>query len=178
MDNAGTVSSMFNDNLPLLKSCHGMSPSPDIRIKPFHKDDQDAARSLILKGLGERWGWINETINPDLDDIATTFAEGLFLTAWHGETLVGTGGVIPEDHHSFRVVRMSVERSYRRNGIATKILDELVSFAKTKRIPQLVLETTSTWKDAIAFYQQYGFQVTHVTEDDTYFILHVESYAL
>src|SRR5579883_3043906 len=53
----------------------------DTVIRPFVPPDQQAARVLILRGLGEHFGWIDETCNPDLDDIAATYtgAGHLFL---------------------------------------------------------------------------------------------------
>ena len=35
-------------------------------IRAFEPRDQAAARQLILAGLGEHFGWIDETCNPDL----------------------------------------------------------------------------------------------------------------
>lgn len=40
-----------------------------IKVRPFETRDQVAARKLILSGLGEHFGFIDERLNPDLDDI-------------------------------------------------------------------------------------------------------------
>ena len=44
-------------------------------MRAFRADDQAAARTLIEEGLGEHFGFIDRDANPDLDDIATTYAK-------------------------------------------------------------------------------------------------------
>ena len=41
----------------------------ELCIRSFEVGDQEQARWLILEGLGEHFGYIDETLNPDLDDI-------------------------------------------------------------------------------------------------------------
>ena len=67
-------------------------------IRSFEPRDQTAARQLILAGLGEHFGWIDETCNPDLDDVTANYVEPghVFLVAEIGGELVGTGGLIAE----------------------------------------------------------------------------------
>jgi hypothetical protein len=65
-----------------------------LRLRPFERGDQEAARQLILTGLGEHFGWIDESCNPDLDDILVNFTRPghLFVVAEEDGELVGTGG--------------------------------------------------------------------------------------
>ena len=44
------------------------------RISEFKPSDQAAVRRLILDGLAERWGVLDESLNPDLNDIAAAYA--------------------------------------------------------------------------------------------------------
>lgn len=55
---------------------------------------------------------------------------------------------------------MSVDREYRRRGIATGSLDHLVQLATGSGIASLVLETNEPWVVVIRFYLEYGFQIT------------------
>ena len=134
-------------------------------IRPFRPADQAAARSLILAGLGERWGWIDYTANPDLDDIAAAYGHGWFVVALLDDALVGTGALIPEGDGVGRIVRMSVCRLRRGQGIGRRILAELTVAARRAEYHTLVLETTSAWTDAVRFYAANGFVVTHVDVD-------------
>ncbi|MHA1583969.1 MAG: hypothetical protein ACTSWL_01835 [Promethearchaeota archaeon] len=48
------------------------------------------ARTLILEGLKDRIGWIDYSMNPDLDNILENYnkPEQIFLTGWIGGLLV------------------------------------------------------------------------------------------
>jgi GNAT superfamily N-acetyltransferase len=142
-----------------------------IVIRPFRVEDQDAANSLILAGLVEHWGWLDPTMNPDLDDIASTYADGVFLVALQGGQVVGTGALVPEAEGVGRIVRMSVHTHLRRQGVGARILQHLCEFARQAGYQQLVLETTSTWEDAVAFYEKHGFRAIGSWDGDTHFVL-------
>ena len=58
-------------------------PILDIKILPFQQDDQEAVKELILAGLVEHWGFLDETKNSDLNDIAKSYK-----TAWRNNTLI------------------------------------------------------------------------------------------
>jgi len=141
-----------------------------ISIRPFRPQDQAAAKSLILAGLEEHWGVLDPTLNPDLDDIAASYDQDVFVLAWRDEQLVGTGALIREAEGVARIVRMSVARELRRLGIGSLMLDYLLQQACTAGYRQIVLETTSTWEDAIAFYQRHGFEVVGERDGDSHFM--------
>lgn len=141
-----------------------------MEIRPFHPTDQPAAKALILAGLVEHWGWLDPSKNRDLDDIAASYADGIFLVVYEGERLVGTGALLPEGENGGRIVRMSVDRGERRKGYGRELLHVLLQAAKDRGYNRVVLETTATWADAIRFYETNGFRRTHETEGDIHFI--------
>ncbi len=143
----------------------------DIVIRAFRPEDQAAAQRLILGGLVEHWGYLDPSKNPDLDDIASAYADATFLLAWRGKELVGTGALVHERDGAARIVRMSVAPHMRRQGIATAILQRLLRQAQAAGYRQIVLETTSTWADAIAFYERNGFRAIGSHDGDTHFVL-------
>ncbi len=142
-----------------------------IVVRPFRPTDQTAAQELILSGLAERWGHLDPAKNPDLDDIATAYAAGTFLLAWDGDEIVGTGALIHEAEGMARIVRMSVAAARRRQGIGSLILRHLLAAARAAGYRQVTLETTSTWHDAIAFYERHGFRQIGAWDGDTHFVL-------
>jgi putative acetyltransferase len=145
--------------------------NPDITISPFKPDDQAEVKALILAGLGEHWGTIDPTLNPDLNDIATTYAGATFLVAWLAGSVVGTGALVPRAQGRAEIVRMSVAASLRRHGLGRRILTELIAAARTAEYRQITLETTDTWSEVIAFYQRCGFHITHYQGGDVYFAM-------
>lgn len=145
-------------------------------FREFAPADQERARALILEGLGERWGWIDERANPDLDDIAHAYRDGWFLTLWAADLLVGTGGVNPEGEGVYRISRMAVRRTYRGAGLGESILDALVAWAVQHGGKRVVLETTTAWEDAVRFYRNCGFEMVDEDGENTHFELQLEKY--
>ncbi len=140
-----------------------------VTIKPFHPDDQHAARTLILNGLEEHWGFLDESKNPDLVDISSTYAQGAFLVAWIEGNIVGTGAYLPQSESVVEIVRMSVAKGMRRHGIGNQILAKLCRLARRNGYKKAILETTRTWQEVISFYQSSGFNLTHHVGEDAYF---------
>lgn len=143
----------------------------DLTIRSFQPKDQTAAKALILEGLRERWGTIDPLKNPDLDDIAVSYAGGWFRVAAIGGRIVGTGALVPRAEGVSEIRRMSVRRDLRRRGIGGAILRRLIEDARSAGCRTVILETTSTWTDATDFYRKHGFRVTHHQGGDTYFLL-------
>ena len=143
----------------------------EIVIRPFQLADQDKVKSLILDGLVEHWGFLDPTKNPDLDDIATSYAGAIFLVACQEANIVGTGALVPRSDGVAEIVRMSVARESRRQGIGRLVLQELVSCARVAGFYQVILETTATWQNVIEFYRNFGFRITHCQDGNVYFAL-------
>lgn len=143
----------------------------DLTVQPFTPADQPAAKALILQGMEEHWGELDLSLNPDLNDIASSYAAGVFLCAWLDGELAGTGALLPEGEGVMRVVRMSVQRERRRMGIASRILQSLLEEARRRGCHTVVLETTETWADAIGFYLWQGFRIVDQRAGEVHFVL-------
>lgn len=143
----------------------------DLIIERYTPADQSAAQALILAGLEERWGTLDPSLNPDLSDIAASYATGVFLVARLAGRLVGTGALTLESEGVGRIVRVSVARAHRRRGIGARILQALLDEARARGYHTLVLETTETWDDAIAFYLRHGFRIVARRHGDVHFAM-------
>jgi len=139
------------------------------RFQPHY---QEVVHNLILAGLADHWGTIDPTLNPDLNDIHTNYLlTGAFvLVALQNDKVVGTGILIEDDgsmvlpaHPSNmprkfgRIVRMSVDRMQRRTGIGSRIVQLLISEARTRGYAAVLIETNNDWYDAIGLYTHAGF---------------------
>ena len=150
----------------------------ELRVRPFEPRDQHAARRLILEGLGAHFGHIDESMNPDLDDIAASYASAVFLVAERGGRVVGTGALTPEPDGSAgptrlgRIQRMSTAADHRRRGVGSAVLRTLLAHARERGYSAVILSTVERWDDAVAFYTAAGFRITHRTGDgDVHFIM-------
>jgi len=141
----------------------------NIHIRHFRDTDQQQVRRFILAGLAERWGTIDQTVNPDIDDIAGSYSSENFLVAFREGVLVGTGGLIRESESVVRIVRVWVARDLRRTGIGTLILNRLLDGARERNYARVVWETTSAWDDAVCFYKKHGFVIEDYRDNDTHF---------
>jgi len=135
----------------------------ETEITDFQPGDQDEVRSLILTGLGEHWGHIDETVNPDLDDIGASYGHGRTVVMRIEGEIVATGTVIPSDASTAEIVRMSVATARRRHGLGRLLVDELEATARRWGATAVILETTSRWQDVVAFYRSCGYAVTHTS---------------
>jgi putative acetyltransferase len=146
-----------------------MPDSPEITLHAFQPADQAAVKDLILAGLAEHWGRLDPSKNPDLDDIAASYAGAVFLVARHLDRIIGTGALVPRPDGAGEVVRMSMAADWRHQGIGRMILQVLVDHARQNGFQRIILETTETWQEVIAFYLRFGFRITHYQDGDAYF---------
>lgn len=147
-----------------------------IVLHDLDASSRDEVRELILAGLGEHWGVVDESLNPDLDDMLESYASGRTIVARDPRgRIVGTGTVIPRTGTVAEVLRTSVRAELRKAGIGRLILGELVATARRWGCESVILETSSAWTEVVAFYLHCGFTVTHSEEgefgSDTWFVL-------
>ena len=142
-----------------------------LTLTPFEPSDQVDVKELILSGLVEHWGFLDETKNPDLDDIAASYAGGTFLVGRLGDRIVGTGALVPRSSDTAEIARMSVAKELRQQGIGRRILQALLEQARAQGFRQVILETTATWSEVVEFYLRCGFHITHYKDGDVYFAL-------
>ena len=144
-----------------------------ISLTLFQPSDQTAVKTLILAGLADHWGELDLTLNPDLNDIAVSYRDAVFLVAKQNGRVVGCGALVPHDANTAEIKRMSVAASLRRQGLGRRILASLCEEARARGFRRIILETTETWDEVIAFYLSFGFQVTHHQDGDVYFELNI-----
>jgi putative acetyltransferase len=141
--------------------------SGDIEIRRFRPADQDDVRRLILTGLEEHWGSLDPQYNHDLDDIGSTYRNGVTVVAVTNSQIVGTGTVVPVDPTgTAEMVRMAVARTQRRNGIGKQLIMRLAHEARQLDCQRLILETQTEWAEVLAFYERCGFVITHEVDGD------------
>jgi putative acetyltransferase len=148
--------------------------TPEINLFEFKPEDQAEVKALILWGLEAHWEMIDPTLNPDLDDITSSYAGSTFLVAKLEGRVVGTGALLPRTQHTAEIVRMSVAADLRRQGLGKRILTALIEAARASGVSQVILETTATWSEVIAFYLDCGFRITHYQNGDVYFVMELD----
>lgn len=136
-----------------------VSAGDEIQTVRFDHAMQDAFRLLVLDGMAERWGSIDDSLNPDLDDIDAHYGTDCVLVALDGSLIVGTGILVLRGLEG-EIVRMSVHREYRRRGIARQLLAELIHLGTENGVSRIVVETNARWTEAHNLYEDSGFIFT------------------
>lgn len=129
-------------------------------MRPFSGNDQTVVKQLILAGLQEHFGRLDPSLNPDLDDIGAYYlaAGDHFWVAEIDGQVVGCGGLVAEDGQTGRIVRVSVSKQKRGQGIGRMVVEQLVALGWQRGYQRLVVETNHDWSAALALYRRCGFQ--------------------
>jgi len=159
--------------------CHHVErtiPAEPITIRPFLPEDQAVTRRLILAGLGDHFGTIDETLNPDLDDITASYVDqgSCVVVAESGGEIVGAGTLKVESPGVGRLVRMTVARELRGRGLGRRLVNHLLDEARQRGYRRVVVETTDDWQDAIGLYRACGFQTEGFRDGDIHMFLDLE----
>ena len=116
----------------------------------------------------QAWKFTDKSLKADLKDIGKTYMSSagchMWVAEWNGK-VVGMVGLHHNESHEpwvAELYRMHVHSSYRRKGIARKLFERLVSYARAQRYHKIILSTTSAQKAAFGFYKKSGFQLIKV----------------
>ncbi len=145
----------------------------DVSFERFRATDQDATRHLILEGLRERWGDdFDPPFNRDLDDIQSTYVDaGPVALIGRSDDKIIVSGILLVDGRTGEIVRMSVDASHRRMGLARLMVAELIETARQLSLETVKVATDTPWHSAVALYRSCGFTETGHDETDTHFAL-------
>lgn len=131
-------------------------------VRDFEPRDQMVVRELILAGMRERWGdEFDPDANKDTDDLAATYVAhgGEVVVVEVNGSVAGTVTVMPEHDGAARVLRLSVDRNHRRNGLGRMLIAESVARAKRRGFETLRVNTDAAWSEAINLYRSCGFEL-------------------
>lgn len=151
-----------------------------IKVRNFQKQDQDDAKEIILHGLEDHFGFIDYSLNPDLDDIEKNYVQKghVFVVAFDStwKEIIGTGALLIDAEGSKgEIVRVSVDKNFRRRGIGKKITQVLIQKAEKKSLSAVIVATEHDWSDALGLYRSLGFVEFDKDEVDTYLRLELSS---
>lgn len=150
------------------------NPIP-FEIKKISPKWEKQAKILILEGLKEHFGWLDQGKNPDLDEIIKTYLKPgqIFLIVLSDDNLIGTGALIDESDERrkiARICRMSVKKEFRHHGVASAILSRLEEFGRSHNYSSIKIETNWDWVAPIRLYRKFGYIELGISDGDMHFI--------
>ena len=82
-----------------------------------------------------------------------------FWTAWQGEDLLGCGALKHLNPETVELKSMRTSKAHLRKGVASKLLEHMINYAKDRSYRKIKLETGSNEAFAAArkMYTRYGF---------------------
>ena len=110
---------------------------------------------ILQNALTNKSNWVFAWVCEDSDKIIGTAICYLRYSTWKGVTLY------LED--------LIVTKNYRRNGVGTLLLDEIIGFAKQQKYSRISWQVLDWNTDAIAFYDNYN-----VTKDNEWVNIHLD----
>ncbi|KGP70845.1 GNAT family N-acetyltransferase [Pontibacillus yanchengensis] len=147
-----------------------------MEIFPITKATQYVAKQIILQGMYEHFGYIDETLNPDLHE-PLTFYDGidnfLYIMKYNG-LMICTGGLQREGLYSGRVVRLSVLQSFRGNGFANQMMHYIEKKARSEHMSYIRVETNKEWTGAISLYHSLGYKLKEEDQTRCHFVKHLQ----
>jgi putative acetyltransferase len=83
-----------------------------------------------------------------------------FFVAWEGEELLGCAALKHLSESCGELKSMRTASAHLRKGVASRLLDHLLSVARSRGYRRVLLETGSgpAFEPALALYRRYGFQ--------------------
>lgn len=140
-----------------------------MKIAPFEGKRKTQVIELITKIQQSEFGiQIRRADQPDLDDIPGFYqtGHGNFWVALIKDHVVGTISLMDIGEGQAALRKMFVDEKYRgpEQGVARKLLAELLVWSKEEKLKEIFLGTTSKFLAAHRFYEKNGF--VEVSKED------------
>jgi ribosomal protein S18 acetylase RimI-like enzyme len=141
----------------------------DVTFQLLSPQYEEATQLLLRRGLESHWGEYHAAFNPDINELFKVYEKQMIVGLIDGE-IVACGGWKTLSPDTVEFVRFSVSEGFQRQSIGSKLMEFVETHVRSLGFDKAILETTSSWNDAIGFYLSNGYEVTHEKEGDTYFL--------
>ena len=153
-----------------------------LTVRQFRAEDADAVRDLFAHAqddvadsyshtAADREGfheYIDGALNHDLAHVERSYLQRPGNNFWIAEMdgqVVGSIGAYRRDDEEAEIRRLAVDRSARRRGVASKLLDQAEEFCRDAGYARAIVWTANHMTAAIAFLQHRGY---HELEDHAF----------
>ena len=153
-----------------------------LTVRQFRAEDADAVRDLFAHAqddvaesyshtAADREGfheYIDGALNHDLAHVERSYLQrpgsNFWIAEMDGQT-VGCIGAYRRDDAEAEIRRLAVDRSARRQGVASRLLDQAEEFCRDAGYARAIVWTANHMTAAIAFLQHRGY---HELEDHAF----------
>jgi GNAT superfamily N-acetyltransferase len=126
------------------------------QVDPRRPEARDALRQYLAEIVAR--GAVRTVDERDADDVAEfADAQGCFLLAYRGDTVIGCGGLRTLEPGVGELKRMWVHPDARGAGVGSLLLDALIEQSRALGHTTLRLDTNAVLTQALAMYAKHGF---------------------
>jgi len=95
-------------------------------------------------------------------------AGGQIFVALYQNDVIGTCAVVPHGAEEFELAKLTVSPEFRGHGIARRLVDRCIAFARDRRARRLMLVSNSQLQPALRLYESMGFEYRSVPAGTKY----------
>ena len=131
-------------------------------FRPATRADGAAVQAMVFEILQE-YQLFPDPANTDADlaDLEHFYRQGWFaVLEWEGQ-IVGSVGLLPESEDVMELRKMYLRRVHRGRGWGRLMLERSLREARALGARRITLGTATVLVEAIALYEQFGFQRIH-----------------
>jgi len=126
-----------------------------VLIRPFVPNDLPAVASIVRDSLRENYP------SSLYLDIHRWWRDGFLVAVLDGQPVGFLAAVISTQGQA-RILMLAVSVAHRSKGIGTYLMQTFLRNATARGLNRIELEVRVSNKDAIRFYERYGFRILHV----------------
>ena len=149
-----------------------MANQPNVQIRPFHREDQEAAISLQDEFIEE---FFPELVgdprlhewNRDVYDIFSSYMEGdgVFWVVERDMEIVGMGGIKLNEGNPV-ISRVRVRKTERGKGIGTLLLLHIEEYCRGKGYGKILVDTENHMVAAVRLYEGNNYRRIRETTEE------------
>lgn len=136
-----------------------------ITVRQFRDGDEDAFAALNLRWI-EQFFVVEDSDRAQLENPQDNIlaSGGTIAIAESDGVVVGTAGLVPphwtpdDGRRWLELVKMATDPAAQGQGVASKVIDFLISEAEQAGIDAIWLETNSSLAAAVRLYERHGFR--------------------
>ena len=129
------------------------------RLRPATNADGDTVRAPVFEVLRE-YGLPPdpEGTDADLSEIEQHYRNGWFSVLEVDGQIIGSVGLLPQEETVMELCKMYLHRDWRGRGLRRLLMEQALYEARKRGTRRVVLGTARVWGEAVALYEQSGFQ--------------------
>ena len=127
-----------------------------MEIRTYTKEDKREIIQMVSEILREMFNGNPEEFKI-LKEFNATKDYIYYLVVVIGKKIIGVGALKKLTNKKVRIKRLYVMEDYRRRGIAQKILNQLIQFAREQKFEKVLFNTYPTMEHARRFQKRNGF---------------------